>query len=349
MDTNPTVADIRLLDPNVVSPTFTQQQQIKNVYGFPGKLDVDRYTLKDHRRLEHDYIVGVRELSAANLVKGGQSGWINQHTVYTHGYGFVAAAANADVTNDPSLYTESDIPPTGPLALKNPEAYYGELLPNYSIVGASGTKQEYNASDGAKITYQGGGGVSLSSFFTRLALAVNYKETNFVLNDAVSAKGAKIIFNRDPRAAVQKVAPFLKIDGDPYPIVDPQTGDIVWMVDGYTTMNNFPYSQRNSLSTLTADSLSQTGKTASQPNDSINYIRNSVKATVDSYTGKVTLYAWDNTDPVLRAWMKVFPGLVQPKSRWTSTTPAFLPTCGTRRTCSTCSGRCSSSTTSTTR
>jgi uncharacterized membrane protein (UPF0182 family) len=308
---NPTVADIRLLDPNVLSPTFTQQQQIRNVYGFPGKLDVDRYQSSDGT--VRDYIVGVRELDANNL-KGDQSNWINQHTVYTHGYGFVAAAANTDVTNDASLYTESDIPPTGPLGLKNPEAYFGELLPSYSIVGAKGVKQEYNASAGPKISYTGGGGVSLGSLFTRLAFAVNYKETNFVLNSSASAPGAKIIFNRDPRARVKKVAPYLTVDGDPYPVVDSKTGDIVWIVDGYTTMNNFPYSQRNSLSSLTKDSLSDTGKTASQPNDQINYIRNSVKATVDAYTGKVTLYDWDPTDPVLNTWKKIFPGTVKPKA-----------------------------------
>jgi hypothetical protein len=255
----------------------------------------------------------VRELDADNLT-GNQTNWINSHTVYTHGYGFVAAAANVDVTNDKTKYTESNIPPTGPLDLKSPGEYFGELLPDYSIVGAQGTPQEYDGSDAAKVTYAGSGGVSLGSVFNRLAFAVQFKETNFLLNDAVSAKGAKIIFNRDPRERVQKVAPYLKVDGDPYPIVDSSTGHIVWIVDAYTTIDNYPYSERNSLSSLTSDSLSTTGKTASQPNDEINYIRNSVKATVDAYTGKVTLYQWDTSDPVLKAWMKVFPGTVKPKA-----------------------------------
>jgi uncharacterized protein len=310
--TNPTVNDIRILDPNILSPTFTQQQQIQNVYGFPAKLDVDRYTVTTNGTSdESDYIVGVRELDKNNL-QAPLNNWINQHTVYTHGNGFVAAPANLDVTNNASLYTEANIPSKGPLGLSSTgsEAYYGELLPDYSIVGASGTPQEFNGRDATKITYQGGGGVSLGSFFTRLALAVNYKETNFVLNDAVSAKGAKIIFDRDPRQMVQKVAPFLTVDGDPYPFVDSTTGDITWMVDGYTTMSNYPYSERNSLATLTNNSLSSTGKVAGQPNESINYIRNSVKATVDAYTGKVTLYDWDPSDPILNAWKKIFPGLI---------------------------------------
>ena len=130
----------------------------------------------------------------------------------------------------------------------------------------------------------------------------------------MSAKGAKIILNRDPRQILSKVAPFLKVDSDPYPFVDSPTGDITWMIDGYTTMSSYPYSEQESLSTLTSDSLSATNKTASQPNDQINYIRNSVKATVDAYTGKVTLYDWDSTDPVLKAWMKIFPNLVKPLS-----------------------------------
>ncbi|MBV9592625.1 MAG: UPF0182 family protein, partial [Actinobacteria bacterium] len=279
VQTDPTVSNIRILDPNRLSPTFTQQQQIRNVYGFPQKLDVDRYTIDGVTR---DYIVGVRELDESNLT-GDQTNWINKHTVYTHGDGFVAAQANTDVTTT-KQYTEGSLPPTGPLHLTNTAAYYGELLPSYSIVGASGQPQEFNGSDAAKVTYNGPGGVSLGNFFTRLAFAVDYKQTNFLLNSAVGAKGAKIIFNRDPRQIINKVAPFLTVDGDPYPIIDQASGDIVWMIDAYTTMSNYPYSEKQSLSTLTSDSLSTTGRTASQPNDQINYIRNSVKATVDAYT-----------------------------------------------------------------
>jgi uncharacterized membrane protein (UPF0182 family) len=311
--TNPTISDIRILDPNVLTQTFTQQQQLRNVYGFPQKLDVDRYTIDNTTR---DYVVGVRELKSANLTSSGtngnQSNWINKHTVYTHGYGFVAAQASSDVTST-GAYTEGNIPPVGPITLKNPDAYYGELMPDYSIVGGA-TPREYDGTGATKVSYKGGGGVSLGSFFTRFALALNYKETSFLLNDSVSASGAKIIFNRDPRQMVKKVAPFLTIDGDPFPFVDKSSGDIVWMVDGYTTMASYPYSEKQSLGDLTADSLTANNRTASQPDSQINYIRNSVKATVDAYTGKITLYAWDSSDPVLKAWMKIFPKLVQPAS-----------------------------------
>jgi uncharacterized protein len=312
-DTNATVDNIRILDPNIISPTFRNFQKIGLPYGFSDTLDVDRYKLADattKQAVEHDYIVGVREQVPGSNLAGSQNNWINQHTVYTHGYGLVAAEADQDVTNgDQSSFTEGDIPPSGPLGIKQPDVYYGQLMNDYSIVGAKGTKREFDANGGANVSYKGKGGVSLGSLFTRLAFAVNYKESNFLLNDAVSASGAKIIFVRDPKKRVEKVAPFLTVDGDPYPIVDRTTGHIVWMVDGYTTMANYPYSERQSLSELTHTSLRQ-----GQKDTQINYIRNSVKATVDAYDGTVTLYAWDPKDPVLKAWRSVFPNLVKAKS-----------------------------------
>jgi uncharacterized protein len=303
---DPTVANLRILDPNVVSPTFSKFQQLRNQYGYADKLDIDRYTVDGQLQ---DFVVGVRELDKDKLT-GNQTNWINQHTFYTHGYGFVAAAASSDVTNT-KAFTEGDIPPVGPLNLTNSQVYYGEKLPDYSIVGAQGANREYDGAD-QKTTYAGSGGVHLSNAFTRLAFGIKYRETNFLLNNAASAKGAKIIFDRDPRQRVEKVAPFLTVDGDPYPaVVD---GRVVWILDAYTTLANYPYSERQNLSDLTSDSLTATNRTASQANNDINYIRNSVKATVDGYTGKVTLYQWDDTDPVLKSWERVFPGTIQPKS-----------------------------------
>ena len=144
-------------------------------------------------------MVGVRELDQSKLT-GNQTNWINEHTFYTHGYGFVAAAASSDVTNTKE-FTEGDIPPTGPLG---PDARRrcttASCCPDYSIVGAPGSPREYDGAD-VKTTYAGSGGVSLSNVFTRLAFGMKYRETNFLLNDAASAKGAKIIFDRDPAAA----------------------------------------------------------------------------------------------------------------------------------------------------
>ncbi|WP_375499877.1 UPF0182 family protein [uncultured Jatrophihabitans sp.] len=301
-----TVDNIRILDPNVVGPTFTNLQKIAQPYGFADKLNVDRYA--NPAGTVNDYVVGVRQLEPANL-SGSLNNWINQYTVYTHGYGFVAAQADEDVTNGDIPYAEGGIPSTGPLGLKvvKPEVYFGQGMNPYSIVGDKDRRREYNGNAGAT-TYTGAGGVSLAGTLTKLAFAVKYKETNFLLNDAVGASGARVILNRDPKALVQKLAPFLTIDGAPYPFVDQQTGHIMWMVDGYTTMANFPYSERQSLSELTGTSLRR-----DQQDRQINYIRNSVKATVDAYDGTVKLYAWDAKDPILKAWRKILPGLVQAK------------------------------------
>jgi uncharacterized membrane protein (UPF0182 family) len=303
--TDTTVDNIRILDPNVVSQTVTNAQRIRAPYGFAANLDMDRY--QTATGAEHDYVVGVRELVPSNL-KGSQGNWINSHTFYTHGYGFVAAEADKDVTNGKTGdYTEGDIPPNGPLGLSTPQVYYGELMNNYAIVGAKGLQREYDGSD-SRTTYTGKGGVSLGSFINRLAFATHFSQTNFLLNNAVSSAGAKIIFNRDPKQRVEKVAPFLTADGDPYPAV--VKGRIVWIVDAYTTMANYPYSERRSLSDLTGTSLAK-----DQANTQINYIRNSVKATVDAYDGTVKLYQWDNKDPVLKTWKKIFPGLIEPSSK----------------------------------
>ena len=302
---DPTVSNLRILDPNVVSPTFSKFQQLRNQYGFSAKLDIDRYEVDGEVR---DYVVGVRELDQSKL-NGNQTNWINAHTFYTHGYGFAAAAASSDVTNTKE-FSEGDIPPKGPLDLSTPQVYYGELLPSYSIVGASGAPREYDGSDVVKTTYAGSGGVPMSNIFKRLAFGMKYRETNFLLNDAVSAKGAKIIFDRNPRQRVEKVAPFLTVDGDPYPaVID---GRVTWILDGYTTSGSYPYSEQMELGEAAADALTGTGTTA-LPNDTVNYIRNSVKATVDAYDGTVTLYEWDTGDPVLQTYMKAFPGLVQPR------------------------------------
>ena len=301
-----TIDNIRVLDPNVVSPTVTQLQQLRNVYGFSDKLDIDRYTING---TTSDYVVGARDLKPANF-DAQQSNWINKHSYYTHGYGFVAASADQPVNNN-TEFAEGNIPAKGVLNIARPEVYYGEMGVDYSIVGSQVSKQEYNGAD-QKNSYDGKGGVKLNSVFRRAAFAVKYGQFNFLLNNTVSSKGAKIIFNRDPRERVLKVAPYLKVDSDPYPSVI--GGRIVWILDGYTTMSNYPYSEKEKLGDLTENSLTQSGRTDKQANANFNYIRNSVKATVDAYDGTVHLYQWDDQDPLLKAWMRVFPDTVEKKS-----------------------------------
>ncbi|MDT0277656.1 UPF0182 family membrane protein [Blastococcus goldschmidtiae] len=315
-----TIPNARLLDPNVLTDTFTARQQIRNVYGFPDKLDIDRYTLDGETG---DYVVAVRELNSAGLSEN-QSTWINRHTVYTHGNGFVAAPANEVVAGteggEPN-FTTRDLPVRGEIVPDESRIYYGELIEDYSVVGApeGAEPREFDLPEGGSDdrqinnTYDGEGGVSVGSFFRQLTFAIYYRERNFLLSSAVNEE-SKVLYVRDPRERVEKVAPFLEVDGDPYPaVVD---GRVVWIVDGYTTSDSYPYAEQMELGEAAADALTGTGTTA-LPNDTFNYIRNSVKATVDAYDGTITMYAWDqeeNPDPVLQTYMKAFPGVVQPQS-----------------------------------
>ncbi|WP_245784436.1 UPF0182 family protein [Geodermatophilus amargosae] len=313
-----TIPNARLLDPNVLAGTFTARQQIRNVYGFPEKLDIDRYTINGETR---DYVVAVRELDSDSLSEN-QDTWINRHTVYTHGNGFVAAPANQVVTGaeggEPN-FTSRDLPTTGDIEVEQGRIYYGELIgnDNYSVVGApegADAREFDRPEDGSEgevnNTYDGEGGVAIGSFFRQLTFAIYYRERNFLLSGAVN-DASKVLYVRDPRERVEKAAPFLEVDGDPYPAVI--GGRVTWILDGYTTSDAYPYSERMELGEAAADALTGQG-TSALPNEQFNYIRNSVKATVDAEDGTVTLYEWDVEDPVLQAYQAAFPGTVQPKS-----------------------------------
>ncbi len=324
-----TIGNARLLDPNILSPTFTQLKQLKNFYGFPESLDIDRYTLNGDTQ---DYIVAARELHPSAL-SGNQTDWINKHTVYTHGNGFVAAPANRvnrPQYEDPNANTGGSSDSGYPIFLvsdlfnstdqqqikvEQPRIYYGELIsqsnPDYAIVGAvNGSQPREYDSDTAQFTYSGKGGVSIGNWFNRLAFAAKYTERNLLFSSAIG-DNSKIIFNRSPRERVQKVAPWLTTDGNAYPAV--VNGRIQWIVDAYTTLDDYPYAQTTSLEGAVEDSIDKkTGRLL--PRKEVSYIRNSVKATVDAYDGTVTLYEVDPTDPVLKAWRGVFPGAVKPQS-----------------------------------
>jgi len=309
-----TVANIRLMDPNVLSSTFRQLQQIKPYYTFTESLDVDRYLIDGKMR---DMVVAVREL---NIEGNPNRNWINDHLVYTHGFGFVGAYGNAQDIDGKPVFTMGDIPPKGILGDFQPRIYFGENNPEYSIIGAlkGGDQVEFDYPDDASpngqknYTYTGTGGVPMGSLFSRLLFAIHYQEQRILLSNLINSE-SKIIFNRVPRDRVAKVAPWLKLDGDPYPaIVD---GKILWIIDGYTTSAGYPYSRTVDVSGATTDALNiNNNPLTAVPNSKINYIRNSIKATVDSYDGTVTLYAWDEKDPVLQTWTKAFPAVVKPRS-----------------------------------
>ena len=309
-----TISNIRLLDPSVVPSTFRQLQQIKPYYNFADSLDVDRYTINGAKR---DSVVAVRELS----IEGNPArNWINDHLVYTHGFGFVSALGNTIDSDGKPTFSVGDIPPTKGLGEFQPRIYFGENVPNYSIIGGAkgGDPVELDYPDdksanGQKnYTYTGEGGVPMGSLFTRLLFAIKYQEQRIVLSNLINSD-SKILFNRNPSERVAKVAPWLTLDGNIYPaVVD---GRILWIVDGYTTSNGYPYSKKTNLATATTNTISaNTTSVAALASRNISYMRNSVKATVDAYDGTVKLYQWDTKDPVLATWSKSFPGTVTPKS-----------------------------------
>ncbi|MFC7219791.1 UPF0182 family protein [Streptomyces polyrhachis] len=299
-------ANIRLLDPNIVSGTFQQQQQVRKYYQFPETLDVDRYQ-------DQDTVLGLRELNVDGVP--GEQNWINQHFKYTHGFGVVAAKGDEVVDAGSPDYTESDLPPVGDLGPYQPRVYYGEKTTQYSIVGGPQKEIDYVKDGGAEIefSYTGKSGVSLDNPMNRLAYALSFSEPQIMYSGAIG-EGSRILYNRTPKERVEAVAPWLTIDGDPYPaVVD---GQIQWIVDAYTTSNGYPYSSRTTLGDTTSDSLTRVDRQREliAQQNRVNYIRNSVKATVDAYSGEVKLYEWDTEDPVLKTWKKAFPGTVLDRS-----------------------------------
>lgn len=332
LDKNAAARDsVRLLDPSVVSDTYSRLQQVRSFYDFNDTLDVDRYTQPDGS--VKDYVVGVRELEPRDLA-GNQLSWQNRHTRFTHGYGLVAAPANDPCGTRPRFVSgflgdpdagdseAAECAVRSPLFnVDRPQIYYGELVSDYSIVGKApgGTDREFDrpaatggASEGISNTYDGKGGVPVDTLSRRMLYTLRYGwEWNFMLSDVLN-ENSKILYVRNPRDRVEKAAPFLTVDGDPYPaVVD---GRVVWIVDAYTTASTYPYSEDVNLEEAATDALTGAGS-AQQARRNINYIRNSVKAVVDAYDGSVSLYEWDTKDPVLKAWNRVFDGLVKPKSQ----------------------------------
>ena len=259
------VSNIRLLDPQLVSETYTQLQQVRGFYDFGAKLDIDRYKVDGKTS---DYVVGLREINYGELTPQ-QSNWINRHTVYTHGYGLVAAPANQVCNGVPYFVsgflgeaakeTQGCSSATEEIPAEQPRIYYGERMTgdDYAIVGQTGDRNvEFDRpiSTGGEqyYTYSGEGGVEIGSFARRLLYAIKEQESNFLLSEAVN-NDSKLLYVRNPRDRVEKVAPFLTLDGDPYPAV--VNGRILWIIDGYTTAATYPYADRVNLQSETADEI----------------------------------------------------------------------------------------------
>jgi uncharacterized membrane protein (UPF0182 family) len=309
----------RLLDPNYLAPTYEQLQRLTFYYGVNDQLDIDRYGPEDDQQA---YVLAAREVDISNL-STAQRSWINERLVYTHGNGLIAAPADRVDDEGRPLFVDSG-DRDGPIQLDETRIYYGELSPSYSIVNTEqpeidgplnltgGEPAEVDpdeqVDDQRTFNYDGDGGVQLSHVGRKVAYALKYREPNLLLSDAIR-DDSRLMYIREPRERVEKVAPFLELDSDPYPAaVD---GRIVWIVDGYTTSSGYPYSESTNFGEATLDSQSR-GVAVQQR---VNYIRNSVKATVDAYDGTVTLYEFGDRDPVLESWNKAFGGdLIRPES-----------------------------------
>ena len=308
-----TTTSIRILDPNIVSPAFQQLQQNKQYYDFPDSLSVDRYLIDGEL---NDTVIAVRELNIEGLSDENRT-WINDRTVFTHGFGVVAAYGNRTNSDGQPTFFEGGIPPTGELGDYEPRIYFGPGLPSYSIVGApEGTTpweldypDDTSPTGQVNTTYEGDGGPGIGNVLEKLMFWVRFGDEEILFSDRVTSE-SQILYVRDPVERVKKVAPYLILDTNVYPaVVD---GRVLWIVDGFTTTNQYPYS----------DHLTLTHEDGTESD--LNYVRNSVKATVDAYDGTVTLYAWDADDPILQTWSKVYPDTLTPMSEISSDLMAHL-------------------------
>jgi uncharacterized membrane protein (UPF0182 family) len=282
-----TISNVRLWDWRPLQATYEQLQEIRTYYTFID-LDADRYTVGGHLR---QFTLGVRELDVEQLNEDART-WINQHLIYTHGYGLCLSPVSEASTEGLPLFLVRDIPPQSSdpvLAITRPEIYFGEKTGNYVIVNTSEDEFDYPSGDQNIYTrYEGGDGVRLGGGLRRLALALRFSSTPILLSRAIGSD-SRILFHRTIYDRVSTLAPMLWYDADPYPVI--ADGRIVWIYDAFTWSDRFPYSQ-----------LAR----------GLNYIRNSVKVAIDAYTGETTFYVVDPSDPVIQVYQAIFPDLFTP-------------------------------------
>jgi uncharacterized membrane protein (UPF0182 family) len=298
----PIIDNVRLWDPGVLLTTYRQLQELRPFYQFDD-VDVDRYLLDGELT---QVMLAARELDAEGLPEGN---WVNEHLVYTHGYGAVVSPANSVTTEGQPDFLVRDINPDddAPAAVRidQPRIYFGEALDSgdFVIVGTKEQEVDFPVESAGSETvafnsYDGEGGVGVGGFFRRAALALRFADVNTLISGQISAD-SRVLMVRNIRDRFTKAAPFLRIDADPYmALVD---GRLVWIVDLYTTTDRYPYSSSANISRLNAQRSGLIGD--------FNYIRNSVKGTVDAYDGTMTLYVVDEDDPVVETYGGIFPAL----------------------------------------
>lgn len=297
-----TLNNIRLWDPETLMSAFRQLQEIRTYYRFQD-VDVDRYTVDGERR---QLMLTLRELDVSGLESRT---WQNDHLVYTHGYGAVASPTNERVGEGAPRLLVREIPPVADfpeLEITRPGIYFGEGPMTYSVINTEQEELDYTAPDGNRTTvYDGEAGVQIQNLVRRMAFAWRFRDFNLAISNLIH-NDSRIIFNREIKERVRKAAPFLELDGDPYAVV--HEGEIVWMLNAFTISNMYPYSQAMDLATRTRV---RGGARDGEPSirGVANYIRHSVKITVDAYDGTVTFYVWDEDDPIIQTWRRVFPDL----------------------------------------
>ena len=311
-----TIRNIRLWDTRPLLETNRQLQQIRPYYKFPNA-DIDRYTLKEARGTpqaeKQQTIIAARELDYTAVPQQAQT-WVNEHLVYTHGYGFTLSPVNTVAAgglpdyfvkdigveaqgNDSSLRTSSKkIQASIPIG--NPRIYYGEITDTYIMTGTKARELDYpSGNDNVYNTYDGSGGIGIGLSWRRWLFAQYHRDWQFLVTQNFTPQ-TKVLFRRNIKERVRAIAPFLHYDGDPYLVVadvNPQQQDgnyLYWIIDAYTTSDRYPYSDPG--------------------NHEFNYIRNSVKVVVDAYNGSVDFYIADTQDPIINTLKSIFPGLFKP-------------------------------------
>ncbi|MBN1192897.1 MAG: UPF0182 family protein [Coriobacteriia bacterium] len=279
-----TIQNVRLWDPAVVVQTYRQLQGIRPYYDF-NDVDIDRYLVDGARR---QVLVSARELDVTRLADQAQT-WVNQHLVYTHGYGLVVSPVNESSGQGYPRFIVKDIPPTSDtdLTLEQPALYFGEQTAGYVIAGTDLPEFDYPVGDSnAETSYNGSGGVEIGGAVGRAAFALRFSAPQILLSSYIKSD-SRVLYRRTIAERIEALAPWLYMDSDPYPVI--ADGRTIWVADCYTVSDRYPYSERYG---------------------GISYIRNSVKVTIDAYNGSTTLYAFDPEDPLLAAWSRVFPGLL---------------------------------------
>ncbi|SET03737.1 UPF0182 family protein [Anaerobranca gottschalkii] len=274
-----TIENIRLLDYRPLKQHYQQNQSLGLFYEFVD-VDIDRYKIDGQYR---QVMLAVRETNIKSLAKEAQTP-VNHHFRYTHGYGVVMSPVNKVTNNGHPTYYLRDMPVTSTVGinLERPEIYFGELTNQFIVVNSNYEGVE---------PYHGQAGVELN-FFRRLLYANKFQKSILLLSSEITPE-SRIIYYRNIVERINKVAPFIQQDSDPYPVI--ANGRIYWIVDGYTTASTYPYSK---------------------PKKGINYIRNSVKIVVDAYEGTVDIYQFDKEDPIINAWKGIFPGLIKEKEEF---------------------------------